>query len=625
MSGNKVSRCAQFRLCVVFFLTLAFSGIRAGELADVLWQRIEDEQLWDDPGWWTLGHYHRTMWLRVESRIDDPAFFLHPGGKTNRRLELKATLEAFLSPVPGDPDTRKVPCRFPARRKWLLQKLDLPAGTFPAGDCGDFKAAVAQLQIESATMIYPAGYLNSPASMFGHLLLVLDREEKDRLLARAVNYAAVVNDSFGPLFAVKGIFGLYEGVYAILPYYDKVEEYSAVNRRDIWEYPLKLTPDELDSLLRHVWELQSLRSRYFFFKENCAFNLLYPIQVARPALKMVRRFRMSAAPVSLLQQLVRTGVTGEPLYRPSKATLMESMARNLSHAELKTAQTLVEGAEPDGSESALILTFASEWLQYRYTEQEITPEEYRKNLLPLLRARSKMGKVDMPKPARPVSPDQGHPPRKLGIYGGFDTVDGRAFTGIRLRASYHDWLDDPAGYPSGSVIRMFEGDLRGYPDTGEVTLNEFILFQIRSLTPPAPWVKPLSWTAGISLEADPFERQHHRIPARFGAGFTFKIGSKTMVYGMMNQLLMWDSSLEENFSWEPGVEWGLMHSGNRFRPGIRGWHNWGVLGCAGQRHKVEAEIRIPLHRSLSLGISDTFREESGRRENLAGLNLYLTF
>jgi hypothetical protein len=169
--------------------------------------------LWEDPEWWTLGHYHRTMWLRVESRIDDERFFLDPHGKTNRKAELKATLEAFLSGTFEEGDVRSVACRFPARRKWLLKKLDLPEEVFPSGDCEDFLNSVEELQLRSATVIYPSAYLNSPASMFGHLLVVLDREGRDRLLSRAVNYAAVVQDSFGPLFAIKGIFGLYDGLF----------------------------------------------------------------------------------------------------------------------------------------------------------------------------------------------------------------------------------------------------------------------------------------------------------------------------------------------------------------------------------------------------------------------------
>ncbi|MDA3872339.1 MAG: DUF4105 domain-containing protein, partial [Kiritimatiellae bacterium] len=519
-----------------------------------LWSEVEELRLWEDPEWWTLGHYHRTMWGRVESRIDDPRFFIHPRGKVNRKAELEATLRAFLESESGDPE-RRLACRFPARRQWLLEKLDLPDSVFPDGDCDDFHEAIAQLEIESAAMIYPAGYLNSPASMFGHLLLVLDRKEKDRLLSRAVNYAAVVGDSFGPLFAVKGIFGLYDGVFAILPYYDKVEEYSAVNRRDIWEYPLQLTEAELNQLLRHVWELQELRSRYFFFKENCAFNLLYPIEVARPSVNLVRRFRMSAVPVSLLQQLADTGVTGEPVYRPSKASIMQHLASRLSPVEKERARELVEGRTVDGSESAELISFAIEWVQYLYTEKAISPETYRERIFPLLSARSKLGRMEALDPPTPVAPDQGHAPRRLGVYGGVNSTEGESFWGITLRAAYHDWLDDPAGYPQGSSIRMFEVDVRGDSEDGSVYLQDFTLVDNRSQTPPELWVRPLSWAVRFSAEADPFDSDHHRMIGRFSTGFTERIGENGLGYVMMSQLIRGDSTLDANIGWEPGAEW----------------------------------------------------------------------
>jgi hypothetical protein len=49
---------------------------------------------------------------------------------------------------------------------------------------------------------------------------------------------------------------------------------------------LDLTPVEIDRLLRHAWELQGIYARYFFFDENCSFNLLYLLDVARPSLRL---------------------------------------------------------------------------------------------------------------------------------------------------------------------------------------------------------------------------------------------------------------------------------------------------------------------------------------------------
>lgn len=368
-----------------------------------------------------------------------------------------------------------------------------------------------------------------------------------------------------------------------------------------------------------------MRSRYFFFKENCAFNLLYPIEAARPSVKLVRRFRMSAVPVSLLQQLADTGVTGDPVFRPSKASVMQHLASLLSPEEIGRTRELVEGGEVDGTESAVLISFAIEWIQYLYTEKILAPEEYRERIFPLLSARSKTGRMEAEPPPTPVSPDQGHAPRRLGVYGGVNSTEGEGFWGISLRAAYHDWLDDPAGYPEGSSIRMFEVDVRGTTEDGSVYLQDFTLVDIRSQTPPEPWVRPLSWAVRFAAEADPFDTDHHRGIGRFATGFTERIGANGLGYLMMSQLIRGDSNLDAKVGWEPGGEWGLLHSTSQLRAGVRGWHHWGVWGSSDVRHHLEAEIRLPFDRNVSLGLGYTHLWERDQNVGRAHLRMYRTF
>ncbi len=620
MSRTVILTCARLLSCACFFSFAPAEDLPppGADVFDALWQEVETRELWDHPEWWTLGHYHRTLWGRVSSRIDDPRFFLDAKGKNDRRRELAATLRAFLTPEPTDPPPeRSLSCRFPARRRWLLETLAIPPETFAVADCNDYLRVREQLALHQATLIYPAGYLNSPASMFGHLLLVLDREGKDRLLSRAVNYAAVVTDSFGPFFAFKGIFGFYDGVYAILPYYDKVEEYSAVNRRDIWEYPLRLDADGLDRLLRHVWELQELKSRYFFFKENCAFNLLYPVEVAHPDLAMTRRFRTNAIPVSLLQELTRSGITDPPIYRPSKTSMLRHWSAQLDPAQQKRALALARGEVLPSDEDPLTLSVAIELTQYYYTEKQITPEVYRERVFPLLRARSRLGKVDLPPPPVPDPPEAGHPPARVQLYAGDD------FGGVRLRFAYHAWLDDPRGYPPGSYITFFESDFRAENGGSDWHLREFTFIDVRSLSPPTLWVTPMSWAVNFRAEADPFDPTHHRGMVQFASGRAWDLLQRLSAYAMVDSSLRLDSDLDEHIGWEPGGQWGLLWNGQPFRLGLRGFHAFGVLGSAAKRERYEAEIRVPLREDLDLGLRTQYLREE--EQNTVETSLMLSW
>lgn len=591
---------------------LCWGPIRAEDPFPKLWEKAETMELWNHPGWWSLGHYHRTFWLRVESRIDDPRFFLHEHGKTDRRAEFKETLRAFTQPDPArDTGERPLSCRFPARRRWLMDTLEMREDDFGSPDCASYFNILSQLQLTRAAVVYPSAYMNSPASMYGHLLLVIDREEKNRLLSRAVNYAAVVGDSFGPLFAFKGIFGLYDGVYAILPYADKVEEYSAVNRRDIWEYPLNLDTDEFDRLMRHVWELQEIRSRYFFFKENCAFNLLYPVEAARPSISLTRRLRTHAIPVNILRELEQSGVTDPPVFRPSKTTQMVHLASLLSPEEQERARRLAQGQDaPSEEDSALVLSLAVEITQFLYTEKTIPPEQYRERVFPLLQARSRRGRVDIPPVPAPEPPHRAHPPRRLYAYAGTNQSDD-TLLGLKARVAYHDALDVPTAMPPGSSITMFEADIRADHNARRWHLRELTLVEIRSLSPHTLWSRPLSWGALMRMEEDPFLNHHHRAVLSFAAGRTWAPAPKTLIYLKLNNTLLADRNLKHTVAWEPGAETGLLYTGDRLRAGLRGHSRKDLLGSSITRHQAEAELRWALTRDLSVGARFHFRDEDG--------------
>src|SRR5688500_15186877 len=151
--------------------------------------------------------------------------------------------------------------------------------------------------------------------MYGHTLLrvdAADQDERTRLLAYSISFAAATNETNGLIFAVKGLFGGYPGVFAMLPYYVKVREYSDLENRDLWEYELDLSPEELERVLRHAWELLPAYFEYYFFDENCSYHLLALLQVARPDLELTAPFRLWALPVDTVRSEEHTSELQSP-------------------------------------------------------------------------------------------------------------------------------------------------------------------------------------------------------------------------------------------------------------------------------------------------------------------------
>ncbi|MGC9044786.1 MAG: DUF4105 domain-containing protein, partial [Myxococcota bacterium] len=156
---------------------------------------IKREKIYNDPMWIALLHYKKQVNNKFISEADGKNFFISPDGKTNPAEELIADIIAFLEPEERYNEEKMHPqCRFPARYKWIkkrLSNLDLP---FKDVKCDRFLEWAYLLRPKGMTLIYASGYLNNPASMFGHTFIRLDRKEKSietDLLSYAINYAAI--------------------------------------------------------------------------------------------------------------------------------------------------------------------------------------------------------------------------------------------------------------------------------------------------------------------------------------------------------------------------------------------------------------------------------------------------
>ena len=139
-------------------------------------------------------------------------------------------------------------CTFPARYKWLKRELGFDAGKMPEISCDRLDGWLMGLDAEKITMVFSSFYMNNPASMFGHTLLRVDSRKKgenQKLLNYGVNYAASVDTSNALIYALKGLFGFFKGEFSVFPYYIKVQDYSNLESRDLWEYELNLNADQM--------------------------------------------------------------------------------------------------------------------------------------------------------------------------------------------------------------------------------------------------------------------------------------------------------------------------------------------------------------------------------------------
>jgi hypothetical protein len=589
----------------------------------------------DQDRYWKILLHYRPGLRGSRSLIDDPAFFLAPTGKTDPAAELAATIATFLRPPSAHDDDPR--CHFPARFAWLVDEGILDPARLPPVACDDLDRTLARVDPQAATLVFPVAHMNDPASMFGHTLLRIDSSFASPLLSHAVNYAAKVEPTDnGIAYAFKGIFGGYAGHYSILPYYEMVKTYSHMDQRDIWEYRLDLTAAEVRRLFLHVWELQDTWSDYFFFDENCSYNLLFLLEAARPAVHLTDRFPAWVIPLDTVEEVARAGLIGAPVYRPSPATNIRYTASLLDEAGRAAARRLIDGElSPDDVaagaspvvERARVLDLATEYVQLRYAGGGLDQESYRHRFLGYLTARSKLGTegaVDPPPPA-PPPPERGHPSQRLTVAAGGSRGD--AFVETTYRPAYHDLLDPGAGYVEGSMIEFSTITLRHAPARDASLLHRWDLIHIVSLAPRDDFFRPVSWKVRTGFASRLFGEREDGLVYSLnpGGGFTWHHPRLGLCYLLGETALDISGRFDHGYAISVGGSAGLitqLTSAWKAHLELRGLA--AMLGDATHQSSLTLgqSFRLSRHHAMGVDLERDLTEAASRTEVRVSWNVY---
>ncbi len=563
----------------------------------------------------TLNLAHSQYWQRlmfyrkdgqgVKSAVMQSSFFLAQDGRTNPDAELDATLQGLFSPNLVHPD-ESTACLFPVRRDWLVEQLQIKETDLPATPCPAMSQWLNGIQPRHVMMVFSSDYMNSPSSMFGHTLLRLDPDdnEQTRLLSYAINYAANTDNSNSALYALKGLTGVYPGAYSIMPYYEKVKEYNDFESRDLWEYRLKLTPDESLRLTKRVWELRFVSFPYYFLHSNCSYQLLSLLEIARPSLSLQQQFPVYAIPTDTLRASLLNGdLLDKVTYRPAFVSRLNAQADHASPQTIAAAKALivhpdVEVKNLEPQQQARALEMASDYLYERFVAHEINPDFARPAMRDLLIRRSKIDvpdqRVIMPTPT--VDPSQGHPTSRIAVVGGESA--GRGFADLEWRPAYHDLLDSVGGYRSGAAINFLQTGVRIQDD--RFSLEKLTLISIDSLSPITDFFTPLSWNLVVSMRQVPESSGHfstdktHAVSyVQGGDGFSWQLGS-ALCYGLASAALEAGRALDKG--WRVGAGptvgclWNLPYFSLQLQNATDFWqddHTW--------QNQWQVGAQIPLH------------------------------
>lgn len=572
-------------------------------------EQAEQRQLWQDPYWRALLHYEERFLFAEKSQIDDERFFLSSRGKKDPRAELLANLNAVFHSNAPPQDGVHPQCRFRARFEWLIETLSIDRSNLPDVSCNRYDRWIKEIDPLSLTLVFSNYSFNAMESSFGHLFIRINSRQRapNHILDYAVNYAADIDASReNPVvFALKGVFGGYRGKYAIVPYFIKIRQYNDLEHRDLWEYELNLDRADMIRLLNHIWELQFIDVNYYFFKENCSFQILKLLEIAKPDLSLRNTAAFWNIPGDSLKAVKSAEMIRERTYRPSvksqiqqKLALLDERAEDLFFRLISEPEVIdtPRWQRQTTQTKALLLEAYIEYLSLNNSTHT------RDHLYQYVRRRHALNVITTHKEPEPTSspPDEGHESASFRLFAGRHAILG-SFGEASIKPAYHGLLDNSHGFFRSGEIELFELGIRYYQDFGWV-LDKLTICRFKSLVPYNRILPSASWKIAIGIDnkydIDCPECTINSVEG--GYGISFQAGP-ALFYALPDVRFNWADEYENGYQAGFGIETGLLVDINRrtkasVNSKLKRYH----FGKSEDRQVQRAQLRHSVSRNLDI-------------------------
>lgn len=408
-----------------------------------------------------------------ENQIISSEFFLSNSINPSTKIELKATLQLLNSKV-----GKNVACNFPARYIYLFENdYDIPS--FDLKKCKTLQNFKKEFSKENVSLVFSSEYVNSPASAFGHTMLLFWDNNKSIELGDSVHYAAQTpsNEDF-LTYAYKGSSGKYKGYFIREPFFKKIYQYNTLEQRYMYIYNLNFTQKQIDMLIYHLFELRKATFKYYFLDENCATNTTDLLSVVTPNIQ--RKKSIYYLPIDTVNEF-KEYIGSQKRYIPLINKLnylvskMSKDEKNLFFTTIKKKSEITKDA-PDIVKEALsdYTTFYFRRFRRSYKNYEnIMSQSY-----------SKQNFIDTtPDPLLQTQPSL----LRVGIYN-----DSEQFNYFSFRSLFSELTDIQYNTMQQSSVNIFSFDM--IDKQNSTKLMKFNLLDLKSYTAQSDYYKPMSWS-----------------------------------------------------------------------------------------------------------------------------------
>jgi hypothetical protein len=571
--------------------------------------RIDAEQIDRDAAWLALLHYRARADGSMESEADRPQFFMSAKGKSSPHAELLAAATALAAPE----QRQNFACRFPARYEWLRIRLGYDGIDTAIDQCPQLTQWLAGFPGRRISINFASSYLESPSSTFGHTFLKISRHSSNELLSPTINYAARTDARDSELqFVLKGLFGGFPGVVDELPFYRRLRTYTEIEGRDIHEYDLALTPDEVRRLLLHTWEIKDGIFDYYFVHENCAYRTLTLLDVVRPQAGLLKGFTTVTVPVDTIRALRSAAMLGEHRVWPSVPKQVRDLEAQITHEDATAARQLALGVAAGYELGAMPSARRASILQlaYEYGSVLIDRDEgdrgRRKEILgAITNARLELDNPEvLVSRAMPSNPEDGHDGGLVAL--GARRRGGQDAVSLEYAAFQHTLTNPLPGYESHAEISLLNPELELQRD--QIRLRRLDWLVAQSTIPSSTLFSPRAWRLQLTTASQPFaDREHLTTSVAYHSGKAWPLTADTVLSVLPGARIEASAALPHHAALAGALNASLTRQGAQWSAQVEILAEKFIAGSTLGRLSARATSEFRLSRNLSVAISTSRR------------------
>jgi len=446
------------KLTFLFFFTFLFSN----------------DLIYNSSRWKALLHYDTNF------QIQDKNFYISKNPTLKK--EFFSDIKAFKN--------KKFQCRFPARKLFIEKKLNI---TFPKQKCKDLEIYKKKAPYKNISLIFASENIKDPSSMMGHTFFKFSGDN----LANSISFYTFIN-TYNPLKLIyeNTITGM-NGYFILRPYRETLYNYLENEKRNVWEFNLKLSEFEKKMIYFHTWELKDINQKYYFTSYNCATVVFYILASAKPEILQENNFWLT--PLSVTKIANKYKMIQQSNLLPNDEWFIKLLENQVSLSKIKKIKSIIKFKDFNKfqnlkltKENFYFITLAQTYSIYLYKNNQLTKKEYQQ-LNNIFNNYKFKYQFDISHYKNPLKTP---PERQIGV--GFRNEEKTNFFKFSFLPASHSLTDNNKEYFNESALKI--GYISFLANQNKILLDNFTIYNMTNLIPYDILTKPISYNFDLSIK-----------------------------------------------------------------------------------------------------------------------------